>query len=87
MCAADAGTIEPVLSTEGRECGEHAVHGDHRQAVPGGTVVWVASNGAVHEAKRPQMWSRSRAPSDAPHAIGVYLSRTQPCKKHPQHKV
>ena len=77
MCAADAGTVEPVLPAEGRECAEPAVHGDHQQAVPGNAVVWLAANGAVHEAKWPQMWPPSRAPSDAAYEVGSNLSGTQ----------
>lgn len=81
MRAADAGTVEPVLSAEVRKClsaevrkcGEHTVHGDHQQAIFGDAVVWVTPNGPVHEAEQPQVRPSPCASLDAAHAIGSDL--------------
>ena len=69
-----AGAFKPVLHPERRECREPAVHGDHRQTVPGNTVVRVASDGTAYAAAGPQMRSPSCAPPDAAYAPGSNLS-------------
>ena len=88
MCAADAGTVEPVLPAEGRECAEPAVHGDHQQAVPGNAVVWLAANGAVHEAEHGHKCGRHRVRRlmRLMRLVPIY-QEPNTSKKHPQHKI
>ena len=77
MRPAYAGAIHAVLSAERRERREPAIYGDHRKAIFGDAVVWVAPNVPVHEAEQPQVWPPPCASLDAPHAIGSDLPGAQ----------
>ena len=77
MRAAAIVALDAVLSAERGERRELALHGDHRQAVFGHSVVWLSPDGAAHEKAVSQMWRPSCAAIDASDAVIANLSRAQ----------
>ena len=66
-----------LLPARWRERLEPAVHGHHRQTVPGNALVWIASDGPVHEAQQSPMWPPPGPALDAAYASGSDLSGAQ----------